>query len=96
MPSDDHMNALIRAGRSDPVDFTDPQAINNSIRDAAGIPRPAPRIGLPPGPDAAPRDFNAWADAAAEAGMDKAEVARWGTWWVTAHQQLLADRRGQR
>lgn len=97
MPSNDAaMNALIRAGRSTPVDFTDPQAINNSIRDAAGIPRPTPPIGLPPGPDAAPGDFNRWADQAADAGMDKAELARWGGWWVAAHRQVLADRRALR
>ena len=90
---DQILNAFIRAGRSTPVDFSDPQAINNSIRDAAGIPRPTPPLGMPPGPDAAPRDFNAWADQATDAGMDKAEVARWGMWWVEAHRQVLADRR---
>jgi hypothetical protein len=96
MPSDDHMNALIRAGRSDPVDFADPAAINRSIRDAAGIPPPTPPLGLPPGPDAAPRDFNRWADEASDAGMDRHEVARWGMWWVEAHRQHLADRRALR
>jgi hypothetical protein len=98
MPSsEDAMNAAIRAGaRPAPPDLNDHQAVNQAIRQAAGIPPPTPRIGLPPGPDANPRDFNAWADAATDAGMPPDEVARWGGWWVEAHRQVLADRRALR
>lgn len=59
MPSTNgHMNQLIRAGRGEPVDLTDPAAINRAIREAAGVPTPAPPLGPPPPPDTDPADFN--------------------------------------
>jgi hypothetical protein len=48
---------------------------------------------MPPSPEAAPAAFNEWADQAADAGMDKHELATWGGWWIQAHRQILADRR---
>jgi hypothetical protein len=96
MPSSDHMNQLIRAGaRPDPPDLNDHQAVNASIRQAAGV-RTRPVLGPPPGPEVAPADFHAWADQAAEAGMDPTTLAAWTGRWVQDHRQHLADRRAER
>jgi hypothetical protein len=90
--SSDLMNAAIRsAARPDPPDLNDHQAVNAAIRQAAGV-RTRPALDPPPGPDAAPADFNRWADAAAEAGMDPAALAGWTHHWALAHRQHLADR----
>jgi hypothetical protein len=93
----DLMNAAIRsAARPAPPDLNDHHAVNAVIRRAAGVSTPAPGLPAPPPPDAEPAAFNRWADQASDAGMDRAELARWGTVWVTARRQHLADRRGQR
>jgi hypothetical protein len=44
----------------------------------------------------APADFHAWADQAAEAGMDPTTLAAWTGRWVQDHRQHLADRRAER
>jgi hypothetical protein len=97
MPSgDDLMNAAIRSKARPPApDLNDPASVNASIRELAGVPT-RPALDPPPVPDAAPADFNRWADAAAEAGMDPAALAGWTHHWALAHRQHLADRRADR
>jgi hypothetical protein len=98
MPStgDDAMNEAIRSKARPPApDLNDPAAVNRSIRELAGVPT-RPAVGPPPGPDVEPADFNRWADAAQESGMDPAALAGWTHHWALAHKQHLAARRAQR
>lgn len=91
----DVMNQMIRQGRSDPVDFTDHRAVNASIRAAAGRPPgadPVSVLGPPPLPGEDLDAFNTWADAAAEAGLDRKALAAYAGRWLEQHRQVVADR----
>jgi hypothetical protein len=96
--SNEAMNQAIRAARGQPLDLTDPVAINRALRERAGVqpPDPMATLAAPPGPDQEPAAFHRWADQAATAGMGADELARWTGHWVQAHHQHLAERRADR
>jgi hypothetical protein len=98
MPSDEHMNALIRSARSDPVDLTDAVAVNKAIRAAAGVTTPGPPPPLPPPP--LPGDsedaFRVWANDASSAGVSDRELAAYTSRWLAQHRAILADREDDR
>ena len=97
MPSGhDAINAAIRAARGEPLNLTDPAAINRAIRRASGRFAPAAdpvaEVGPPPLPGESEDALNVWADQVAEAGMDRQALARYLGHWMTLHRQVLADR----